>query len=429
MKFLSTSGNPEKVTFREAVLRGLAPDKGLYYPETIPELPSRFFNEMPQMSLPEIGFEVLSPFTNEDLESKILSDIINETLNFPIPLVELAPSTYTLELFHGPTFAFKDVGARFLARCLGYFANQGEQITVLVATSGDTGSAVGHGFLNVSGVKVKILYPSGKVSKLQEQQLTTLGHNIEAFEVSGTFDDCQRLVKEAFTDRELNEHLTLTSANSINIARWLPQSIYYFWAVARLNMEPPVISVPSGNYGNIAGGLLAKAMGLPIKKFIAASNANDVFPQYLASGQFNPRDSVKTLSNAMDVGNPSNYPRILEIYDKLFEEITGDIYGISCPDEQTISTIRKIKQQYNYLPDPHGAVGYYGLEKYREQYGSQEPGIFLETAHPAKFHEVLENVAGTRVNIPEALAAALGKPKHSIPLQPDLGEFKKHLLR
>ena len=428
MKFLSTSGAPEKVSFREAVMRGLAPDNGLYYPESIPQLSKDWIERLPEHSLTDIGYEVMRHFTNEDLDEEKLREIIGETLNFPIPLVPLSDNLYTLELFHGPTLAFKDVGARFLARCLGTFAETGKQITVLVATSGDTGSAVGRGFFNVPGVDVKILYPSGKVSKLQEQQLTTLGNNIEAYEINGSFDDCQRMVKEAFLDKELQQELTLTSANSINIARWLPQSIYYFWAIGQLpSRENVVISVPSGNYGNLAGGLLAKAMGLPVAKFIASSNSNDIFPAFLRSGSFDPRPSVKTISNAMDVGNPSNHPRIIEIYQALFDEITKDIAGYSCSDEQTKLTIKSVLEKYHYLTDPHGAVGYYGLEKYCEKHEAGQ-SIFLETAHPAKFHETIQEITGMDINIPERLRVALDLEKRSTQLKPTLVALKEKLM-
>ncbi len=428
MKFVSTSGSPERVSFRKAVLRGLAPDNGLYYPTEIPRMSDSWIGDLSSRTLPEIALEVMRPFVAEDLEGDELEKIVNETLDFPIPLVRLDDHTFALELFHGPTLAFKDVGARFLARCLGSFSDNTREITVLVATSGDTGSAVGQGFLGVEGVNVKILYPSGKVSRLQEQQLTTLGENIEAYEVAGTFDDCQRLVKEAFLDPELRNALTLTSANSINVARWLPQSIYYFWAYAQLNnKDVPVISVPSGNYGNLAGGLLAKAMGLPIAHFIAASNANDVFPAYLITGKYKPRTSVKTLSNAMDVGNPSNYPRILELYDTVFSRLKKDISGFACSDEETIAMIHHLKENFNYLPDPHGAVGYYGLKEYRKS-TTGVTGIFLETAHPAKFQDTMEEITGQEMKIPDRLARALEKEKRSIPLLPSLNDLKSSLL-
>jgi threonine synthase len=428
MKFFSTSGSGQQVSFREAVLRGLAPDNGLYYPSRIPRFSKEWLSGLQDYSLQDIGFHVLRPFTEGDMDENVLYDIVKETLNFPIPLVRLDSGTFVLELFHGPTLAFKDVGARFLARCLGYFSESGQDITVLVATSGDTGSAVGQGFLNVPGVKVKILYPSGKVSHLQEQQLTTLGQNIEAYEVTGTFDDCQRMVKEAFLDPELQENLTLTSANSINVARWLPQSIYYFWACAQLDQgTSPVISVPSGNYGNLAGGLLAKAMGLPIAHFIASSNANDVFPAYLHSGEFRPRASVKTLSNAMDVGNPSNQPRILELYDAVFSRLKKDISGFTCSDEETIRMIRLLKESFDYLPDPHGAVGYYGLNEYRKSH-PDGTFIFLETAHPAKFKDTMEEIAGLDIMIPDRLFKAMQKEKRSVMIPPSLDKLKSLLL-
>ncbi len=414
MKYVSTSGLTGQVSFKEAVIQGIAPDNGLFYPEYIPLLPSSFFHKLRTLSLPEIGYEVMQPFVGTDLNDEQLLQILEETLNFSIPLVEITPKTYTLELFHGPTLAFTD---------------KNQKITVLVATSGDTGSAVGKGFLNVPGVEVKILYPAGKVSKLQEQQLTTLGHNIQALEIDGTFDDCQRMVKEAFRDKELNDALQLTSANSINVARWLPQSIYYFWALAQWPLkEAPVISVPSGNYGNLAAGLLAKAMGLPVKKFIASSNANDVFPTYLKTGSFQARPSIQTLSNAMDVGNPSNFPRIEELYDKLYENVILDIYGTSCSDAATRETMHYVWENLLYTVDPHGAVGYYGLENYRDVTGEQVAGIFLETAHPAKFNDTIQDILGKDIEIPERLREALDKPKKCFPLANSFVDLKNYLL-
>jgi threonine synthase len=428
MKYISTSGKSTSVSFKEAVIKGLAPDNGLYYPENIPRLPDSFFQNIRDLSLKEIGFKVIHPFTAEDLSVENLERIISETLDFPIPLVPVTSDTFALELFHGPTMAFKDVGARFLARCLSVFHSSHQPLTVLVATSGDTGSAVGKGFLQVPGIEVKILYPKGKVSKLQEQQLTTLGHNIEAFEVDGNFDDCQRLVKTAFQDTDLNEALTLTSANSINVARWLPQSIYYFWALAQLpHPENVVVSVPSGNYGNLAGGLLAKAMGLDIAFFIAASNANDVVPEYLKSGNFSPRPSVSTISNAMDVGNPSNFPRMLEIYGAIYENISKDVFGISCSDAATKNILRKLYQETGYLADPHGAVGYYGWEQIRNEF-PEYTGIFLETAHPAKFHDMMQEVIGENIPIPDRLRDALDKTKQCTPLSSNFSDLKKSLL-
>lgn len=428
MKYISTSGFSTPVSFKEAVIKGLAPDNGLYYPENVPRLPDSFFKKMKEMTLEEIGFQVMHSYTSEDLSDDELQQIISETLNFPIPLVPISPDTFALELFHGPTLAFKDVGARFLARCLASFTSSEQPLTVLVATSGDTGSAVGQGFLQVPGIEVKILYPKGKVSKLQEQQLTTLGHNIEAFEVDGNFDDCQRLVKTAFQDADLNEAMTLTSANSINVARWLPQSIYYFWALAQLQgSERVLVSVPSGNYGNLAGGLLAKAMGLKIAVFIAASNANDVIPAYLDSGIFSPRASVSTISNAMDVGNPSNFPRMLEIYQAIYENISKDIIGVSCSDAETKSILRKLYKETGYLADPHGAVGYFGLEQTRNTFRGYAR-IFLETAHPAKFHDIMQEITGENIPIPERLMEALDKTKNCTPLSSNFSDFKKSLL-
>ena len=428
MKYYSTNNRNLLAGFREAVIDGLPKDNGLYFPEHIPTLPPSFFNRIGELSLPEIALEVLAPFTSPDIDRADLSEILTDTLDFDIPLVKIRENTWSLELYHGPTRAFKDVGARFLARCLGYFSvSEKRKVTVLVATSGDTGSAVGQGFYGVPNVEVVILYPSGKVSPLQEKQLTTLGGNITALEIDGVFDDCQRMVKSAFLDRELKNNLLLTSANSINIARWLPQSVYYFWAYSKLPGNcKPIFSVPSGNYGNLTAGLLARAMGLNIRQFLAASNANKVIPDYLLTGRFNPAPSIATLSNAMDVGNPSNFPRMLEIYKKEFEPLTRDIRGFSFSDDQTIEAVRRVKENDNYLLDPHGAIGLLALESYRLSAG--ECGVFLETAHPAKFDVTMEHILNEPIEIPSDLKQRLNMDKKAIQMGSDEDKFKKWLL-
>ncbi len=429
MNFYSTNNKEYSVSFREAVIEGLPADNGLFFPEYIPQLKSGFMNSFRSLSLPEIAHEVLAPYVTGDIPSNILQSILEETLNFEIPLVPVKKNISALELFHGPTLAFKDVGARFLARCLGHFALAADQkVTVLVATSGDTGSAVGHGFLNVPNVEVVILYPSGKVSPLQEKQLTTLGNNITALEINGNFDDCQNMVKQAFLDKTLRSELQLTSANSINVARWLPQSVYYFWAAVHAPKDKKlVISVPSGNYGNLTAGLLAKKMGLPIDHFIAASNANKIIPEYLHTGRFNPAPSIATLSNAMDVGNPSNFPRLLEVYDRVFENIKSQVSGTSYSDEQTKGTIRKVYESTGYLMDPHGAIGYLALEDFG--LGDDESGIFLETAHPGKFDEVMNQILDFRISLPERLNERLSMQKHAIPLPAEFAKFRDWLLQ
>lgn len=422
MKFYSTNNKKHLVGFKEAVIKGLPADNGLFMPESIPTLPKDFFNAMHDMSFHDIAYNVAYPFLKEELSEAEIKEIITETLSFDIPVVEVEPDVYSLELFHGPTCAFKDVGARFLARCLSHFSDV--KSTVLVATSGDTGSAVANGFLGVENVDVVILYPKGKVSHLQEQQLTTLGQNITALEVDGTFDDCQRLVKSAFLDEALNQKFALTSANSINIARLLPQSFYYFWALAQLDAGVEYsFSIPSGNYGNLTAGLLAKHMGLPIKQFIASANRNDIVPQYLHTGIFDPRASIQTISNAMDVGDPSNFKRMLDLYDGSLEAIQQDIAGASFTDEETQSCMKAVYEQTGYVLDPHGAVGYLGLQKNR----GTTPGIFLETAHPAKFIDVVEDTIGG-IDIPERLKAYLDKEKQAINMSSKFEAFKGYLL-
>ncbi|MEQ8242873.1 threonine synthase [Fulvivirga sp.] len=420
MKFYSTKRSVEPVSFKEAVIKGLPEDNGLFMPEYIPQLSEEFFANLNKKSIHEIGLEVALPFVGDDISKSDLEQIVTETLNFDIPVVKVEDNIYSLELFHGPTCAFKDVGARFLARCLSQFSD--EKVTVLVATSGDTGSAVANGFLGVPNVDVIILYPKGKVSHLQEQQLTTLGQNITALEVDGTFDDCQALVKTAFLDKELNKSIKLTSANSINIARLIPQSFYYFWAMKQLPSDQKIVfSVPSGNYGNLTAGLLAKAMGLGIKGFVASSNANDIVPQYLNENIYKPRPSQQTISNAMDVGNPSNFGRMTELYKQSWDDITKDITGYSFYDGETKAAMKKVFDEKGYVLDPHGAVGYLGLKKYLKQ--NDYLGVFLETAHPAKFLDTVNEVIG-EIEIPERLEAYLHKTKVSIPIDNDYEVLK-----
>lgn len=430
MKYYSTNKKAPEVSLQEAVVKGLAPDRGLYMPEKIGGLPENFFGEIGYFELAEIAKTVAEAFFGEDISKEKLDAIVTDTLNFEIPLKKVEEGIYVLELFHGPTFAFKDVGARFMARMLSHFVQKGqEEVNVLVATSGDTGSAVANGFLGVEGIRVFVLYPSGKVSEMQEAQFTTLGQNIVALEVDGTFDDCQALVKSAFMDEKLNARLTLTSANSINVARFLPQSFYYFWAYAQLirtvQTKKNVISVPSGNLGNLTAGLFAKRMGLPIGRFIAANNRNDVFRQYLQTGKYTPRASVQTVANAMDVGAPSNFDRILDLYGYSHQAITNDISSFRYDDEEIRSAIKTVYLQSGYLLDPHGACAYLALKEGKEQ---DETGIFLATAHPAKFGETVEKCIETPVQIPEGLAAFMQHKKQSLPLPNDFDLFKKVLI-
>lgn len=429
MNYYSTNHIAPSVSFRDGLFRGLAPDGGLYFPEDIPLLPDGFFQEMRGMSLPEIGARVASNLIQEEVPKAEMATLMEEVLNFPIPLVRVEEDIYTLELTHGPTRSFKDVGARFMSRMMGWF-NRGEsqEVTVLVATSGDTGSAVANGFLGVPGVRVVLLYPSGMVSRIQEMQLTTLGQNIVALEVNGVFDDCQAMVKAAFNDADIRAKLQLTSANSINLGRLIPQSIYYYHAVSQLpiGQENPVFSIPSGNFGNLCGGMIAWKTGLPVHRFIAATNANSVVPEYLASGQFSPRATVPTLSNAMDVGNPSNFARMLEVFGQDVEAMRGMISGYSFDDAQTMKTLAEVFNKTGYLMDPHGAVGYLGLKSEARLQG--KPGIFLETAHPAKFGGAIEKEAGIQVPVPEDLAACLNKEKRSIRIGNQPGDLKAFLL-
>lgn len=428
MKFYSTRDSEHRASFREAVQRGLAPDGGLYMPAQIPALPDHFFYDLSNLSLPEIGMEVLQPFIADEIKSSVLQEILKEALNFDIPVVQVSDNIQALELFHGPTLAFKDVGARFLARILGHFQKDAnDELTILAATSGDTGSAVAHGFLGVEGTRAVILYPSGKVSELQEKQFTTLGQNTLAIEVNGTFDDCQALVKQALSDKSLKREGNYTSANSINIARLLPQMIYYFHACAQLNCvaRPLTIAVPGGNFGNLFAGLVASKMGLCVKQFIAATNSNSVVPEYLDSGKFEPRSSQQTIANAMDVGNPSNFERILELFGNDHRRICGAMNGYSCEDSKIKETIAQVFLDNDYILDPHSAVAYHALQKHLKQHGGN--GLILSTAHPAKFKEVVEEVIQQPLKLPKALEEVKNKEKYSVKIEPRFESLKEVL--
>jgi threonine synthase len=432
MKYYSTNKQVNNITLEEAVVTGLASDRGLYMPERIIPLENDFFDHIDELSFQEIAYHVAQKFFGEDVPADELRKIVYETLTFETPLTKVADNIYSLELFHGPTLAFKDVGARFMARLLSYFIqnkNNNECINVLVATSGDTGSAVANGFLGVPGIKVYVFYPKGKVSEIQEKQFTTLGQNIVALEVDGTFDDCQALVKAAFMDEELNKRLKLTSANSINIARFLPQAFYYFNAYAQLKRtgheNNMVVAVPSGNFGNITAGLFAKHMGLPIKRFVAANNSNDIVYQYLKTGHYNPRPSVATIANAMDVGNPSNFARILELYSHSYEAICKDMTGATYSDAQIEQTLKNVWDRNNYLLDPHGACGYQALA---DELYEDEVGVFLETAHPAKFKDTIDRVLNIELAVPEKLQAFMIKENNTVQLKPTLNDLKQYLL-
>lgn len=431
MLYYSTNKQTPPASLEEAVIKGLAPDKGLYMPEKIKRLPPAFFHNMGEMSLQEISFIVAEAFFGDDIEADVLKNIVYDTLSFDIPLVPVHDSIYSLELFHGPTLAFKDVGARFMARLLGHFIRkEGEkEVNVLVATSGDTGSAVANGFLGVPGIQVYVLYPKGKVSEIQEKQFTTLGRNITALEIDGTFDDCQALVKNAFMDKDLNKMMHLTSANSINVARFLPQSFYYFYAYAQLLRrdisDNVVMCVPSGNFGNITAGLFAKRMGLPVKRFIAANNCNDIFLHYLRTGVYEPKPSVATLANAMDVGAPSNFARVLDLYGGSHDAICADISGAAYSDNQIRETLADVYRRHHYLLDPHGTCGYRALV---EGLKPGETGVFLETAHPAKFLATVEEIIGEPVAVPSALQRFMQGKKRSVELSADFTHFKRYLL-
>ena len=431
MKYYSTNGNAPIADLHKAVVKGLAEDRGLYMPEEIKILPKVFFDNIQEMSFQQIAYNVASAFFGEDVDLDALQEIVNDTLSFDCPVVKVKDNIYSLELFHGPTLAFKDVGARFMARLLQYFIRQEgqhQQVNVLVATSGDTGSAVANGFLGVEGIHVYVLYPKGKVSPIQECQFTTLGKNITAIEVDGVFDDCQALVKSAFMDEALNQHMKLTSANSINVARFLPQAFYYFNAYAQMKAmgkaDNLVICVPSGNFGNITAGLFGWFMGLPVKRFIAANNANDIFYNYLQTGVYSPKPSVQTLANAMDVGDPSNFARVLALYGGSHKDIAGHISGATYTDEQIKETLKECYERTGYLLDPHGTCGYRAL---KEQLQPGEYGVFLETAHPAKFKEKVDAITGGDVEIPARLQAFMKGTKQSVEISKDYADFREFL--
>ena len=433
MKYYSTNGKAPIADLHKAVVKGLAEDRGLYMPERINKLPQAFFDDIEKMSFQEIAYTVASAFFGEDVDPDALHDIVYDTLSFDCPVVQVKDTIYTLELFHGPTLAFKDVGARFMARLLQYFIRQeqgNQQVNVLVATSGDTGSAVANGFLGVDGIHVYVLYPKGKVSPIQECQFTTLGKNITAIEVDGVFDDCQALVKSAFMDAELNQHMKLTSANSINVARFLPQAFYYFNAYARMKEQGKadnlVMCVPSGNFGNICAALFGHQMGLPIKRFIAANNANDIFFKYLQTGKYEPKASKQTLANAMDVGDPSNFARIYDLYGKSHERITSLISGATYTDDMIRQAMRACYEDTKYILDPHGACGYQALT---DGLQPNEVGVFCETAHPAKFKEKVDEILGIDVEIPERLANFMRGQKQSVPMTKDFTDFKQYLMK
>ena len=431
MQYYSTNGKAPLATLEEAVVRGLAPDKGLYMPQEIRPLPQEFYDNIENMSFQEMSYQVAHNFFGDDVDAESLREIVFDTLAFETPIVKVEDNIYSLELFHGPTLAFKDVGARFMARLLRYFIKREgkEQVNVLVATSGDTGSAVANGFLGVDGIHVYVLYPKGKVSKIQESQFTTLGKNITAIEVDGVFDDCQALVKSAFMDEELQGHMNLTSANSINVARFLPQAFYYFNAYAQAKKlgkaDNLTICVPSGNFGNITAGLFAQRMGLPIMNFIAANNANDIFYNYLLSGIYSPKASIQTIANAMDVGDPSNFARILDLYKSSHAEICNHISGATYSDDEIAATMKKCYEQTGYVLDPHGACGYQAL---KDNLKEGETGVFLETAHPAKFKEKVDAIISTDIEIPTRLADFMKGKKQSLEMAADFSAFKQFLL-
>ena len=432
MKYYSTNGKAPLATLHEAVVKGLAGDRGLYMPESIKKLPQSFFDNIERLSFQELSYVVAQAFFGDDVNEEDLKRIVYDTLSFDCPVAQVTDSIYSLELFHGPTLAFKDVGARFMARLLQYFIRQEgrEQVNVLVATSGDTGSAVANGFLGVDGIHVYVLYPKGKVSKIQESQFTTLGKNITAVEVDGVFDDCQALVKSAFMDEELNKHMKLTSANSINVARFLPQALYYFNAYARMKelgkSENMVVCVPSGNFGNITAALFGHRMGLPVKRFIAANNANDIFYNYLQTGKYEPKASRQTIANAMDVGDPSNFARIYDLYHGDHALVSSLISGATYSDDQIRDTMRTCFSDNKYILDPHGACGFRALS---EQLQAGEYGVFCETAHPAKFKETVEATIGAEVEIPERLAAFMKGKKQSVEMAKDFSSFKDFLMQ
>lgn len=429
MKYYSLQHSSPAVDFKEATIRGIAPDKGLYFPSFIPTLDHSFIEGIKHFSKAEIGYRVMKPYIGDTIPDEILYRIVAETVAFDFPLIKISEDTFALELFHGPTLAFKDVGARFMSRCMGYFsANSRKKITVLVATSGDTGGAVANGFLGVEGVEVIILYPEGKVSEVQELQLTTCGQNITALKVAGSFDDCQAIVKQAFLDTDLQQKLQLTSANSINVARWLPQQLYYFYAYQQWVADAlPVISVPSGNFGNICAGILAMQTGLPVQHFIAACNSNRTVPDFLATGKYEAYKAVSTISNAMDVGDPSNFVRILEMFQQQLPSLKNKLTAYSITEDETKHSIKKVFEQFGYILDPHGAVGYCALKKY-QQANNQSQGFFLETAHPVKFPDTVEEQIGKVLEMPESALALFNKEKISVSIPAGFEAVKEWLM-
>ena len=429
MNFYSLNKQAPKVSFKDAVIKGIAPDRGLYFPESITPLPDSFFDKIEELTNQEIAFNAIHQFVGDEIPNETLRAILANVLDFEFPVVQIEKNIAALELFHGPTMAFKDVGARFMANCLGYFSKgETNEVTVLVATSGDTGGAVANGFLGVAGVNVIILYPSGKVSDIQERQLTTLGQNITALEVAGTFDDCQKMVKTAFLDEQLLSKMQLTSANSINVARWLPQLFYFLFAYKQVKSQGKeiVFSVPSGNFGNICAGMVAQKLGMPVKHFIASTNINDTVPEFMKTGEYNPKPSTPTISNAMDVGDPSNFIRIRHLFQDDFEALSENLSSYTFSDSETREAMKGIYSASNYIPDPHGAVGYLGLKKYQEKHPNTY-GIFLETAHPVKFLDVVEEVIPQKLSIPPQIQKVMGKDKKSIPIE-TYQELKDFLL-
>lgn len=431
MELYSTNHKVENVSFEEAVFKGLPDDNGLYMPTEIPQLPKEFFETIEEKSFAEVAFEVAKTLIGDEIPADDLKGLIDDAVNFEAPVVNIHDNVNVLELFHGPSFAFKDFGARFMSRIMSYFLKKDNRnINILVATSGDTGSAVGHGFLGIDGVDVTILYPSGKVSINQEKQLTTLGQNITALEVDGVFDDCQRLVKTAFLDKELTSKMNLSSANSINIARLVPQSFYYFWTYAQLKAQGKsvVFCVPSGNFGNICGGLIAKKMGLPVEKFVAATNANDIVPHYLESGLFEAKPSVATISNAMDVGNPSNFPRMIALFDNDYNKVIENIVGKTYSDDETKVAMKEVYDKHGYVMCPHTAVAYLGLSDYLKESGSEANGVLLSTAHPAKFDDVVDPILNTQIAMPAHLKEISEREKVAIPMTNEFEAFKAYLM-
>jgi threonine synthase len=431
VRYRSTNRQAPLTSLRGAVLRGLAPDGGLYMPVEIARRSPQELDEFRRLPFTEVCFRVVRPFAGPEVPEEVLWQVVSEAINFPVKLVSLSPGLHILELFHGPTLAFKDFGARFMARLMGYFVRDETQpLTVLVATSGDTGSAVAHGFFRVSGIRVVILYPSKRISEAQEKQFTTLGENITALEVAGTFDDCQRLVKQAFTDADLNTRASLTSANSINIGRLLPQMFYHVAAYRQLPVAsvPLIVSVPSGNFGNLTAGIFAKRIGLPVARFVASTNANDAVPCYLRAGEFHPRPAIQTLSNAMDVGNPNNFPRLLDLCRNRLASVQREIWGHSASDEETLQAMKSVYERFQYIADPHTAVGVLGWEAYRHEHPEPAQGLVLATAHPAKFADIVTRAIGQAPALPDRLAAYLHRPKLSIPMSSQYDDFKQFLL-